>query len=60
MTGGEDRGNSPDMARRMAALIPGARCEIVPGQRHMGLYQEPEAFNGPLLDFLDRAFGIGA
>lgn len=57
MTGGEDHGNSPDMARRMAALIPSARAEIVPGLRHMGLYEDPEAFNGPLLDFLDEAFG---
>jgi len=55
MTGGEDHGNSPDMARRMAETIPGARCEIVPGLRHMGLYENPEAFNGPLLDFLEEA-----
>jgi 3-oxoadipate enol-lactonase len=57
MTGGEDHGNSPDMARRMAALIPGARCEIMPGLRHMGLAEEPEAFNGPLLSFLADALG---
>ena len=55
MTGGEDRGNSPDMARRLAAVIPGARCEIVPGLRHMGLAEDPEAFNRPLLAFLDKA-----
>ncbi len=55
MTGGEDRGNSPDMARRMAALIPGARCEIVPGLRHMGLMEEPEAFNSRLVSFLESA-----
>jgi 3-oxoadipate enol-lactonase len=57
MTGSEDHGNSPDMARRMAALIPGARCEIVPGLRHMGLAEDPEAFNGPLLSFLEDALG---
>ncbi len=56
MTGGEDHGNSPDMARRMAALIPGARCEIVAGLRHMGLAEDPEAFNGPLVSFLEEAF----
>jgi len=55
LTGGEDRGNTPDMARRMAETIPGARCEIVSGLRHMGLYESPEAFNGPLLDFLEEA-----
>ncbi len=57
MTGGEDHGNSPDMARRMAEMIPGARCEIVPGLRHMGLAENPEAFNRPLLDFLKEALG---
>ncbi len=55
MTGSEDHGNSPDMARRMAALIPGARCEIVAGLRHMGLAEDPEAFNEPLLSFLEEA-----
>ena len=57
MTGGEDHGNSPGMARRMAEMIPGARCEIVPGLRHMGLAEDPEAFNRPLLDFLKEALG---
>lgn len=57
MTGGEDRGNSPDMARRLAALVPGARVEIVPGLRHMGLVEDPEAFNRPLLAFLDEVLG---
>ncbi len=60
MTGSEDHGNSPDMARRMAALIPGARCEIVAGLRHMGLAEDPEAFNGPLVSFLEEAVGANA
>ena len=55
MTGGEDHGNSPDMARRMAALIPGALCEIVPGLRHMGLAEDPAAFNSSLVRFLEGA-----
>jgi (E)-2-((N-methylformamido)methylene)succinate hydrolase len=57
MTGGEDHGNSPAMARRLAALVPGARCKIVPGLRHMGLAENPEAFNRPLLAFLDEVLG---
>ena len=56
-TGDEDRGNTPDMARRLAALIPGAHCEILPGQRHMGLAEDPEAFNRPLLNFLEEVLG---
>ena len=55
MTGADDRGNSPDMARRMAALIPGAELEILPGLRHMGLAEDPEAFNRRLVGFLARA-----
>jgi pimeloyl-ACP methyl ester carboxylesterase len=45
------------MARRLAALVPGARVEIVPGLRHMGLVEDPEAFNRPLLAFLDEVLG---
>ena len=55
LTGGEDHGNSPDMSRRMAALIPGARAEIIPGLRHMGLAEDPEAFNSRLVPFLAAA-----
>lgn len=50
-----DRGNSPDMARRMAARIPGARAEIIPGLRHMGLVEDPEAFNPLIAGFLRKA-----
>ena len=55
ITGGEDSGNSPDMARRMAALIPGARAEVLPGLRHMGLAEDPAAFNALLVPFLESA-----
>ncbi|MEE8228040.1 MAG: alpha/beta fold hydrolase [Kiloniellales bacterium] len=55
LTGGEDHGNSPDMARRMAALIPGARAEIIPGLKHMGLAEDPAAFNSILVPFLEEA-----
>ncbi len=55
VTGGEDHGNSPDMARRMAALIPGARAEIIPGLKHMGLAEDPAAFNSLLVPFLEEA-----
>lgn len=54
MTGEEDYGNSADMARRMAALVPGAECKIVPGLRHMGLWEQPAVFTDAMLDFLAR------
>ncbi|MEM7170350.1 MAG: alpha/beta fold hydrolase [Pseudomonadota bacterium] len=52
VTGEEDFGNSPEMARNMAALIPGATCEILPGLRHMGLAEDPAALHRVLLPFL--------
>ena len=55
MTGEEDFGNSPEMANKMAALIPGARVAILPGLRHMALAESPRAFNEPLVSFLRNA-----
>ncbi len=55
MTGDEDYGNSADMSRRMAAIIPNAECVILPGLRHMALAEDPEAFNAPLIEFLKSA-----
>ncbi len=57
MTGAEDAGNSPAMAQRMGSLIPGARTVIVPGLRHMGLAEDPDAFNSEIVRFLAHALG---
>jgi pimeloyl-ACP methyl ester carboxylesterase len=54
MTGAEDHGNSPDMSRRMAALVPGGEVRIVPELRHMGIWEQPCVFTGAMLDFLTR------
>ena len=51
---GEDHGNSPDMAQRMAARIPNAHVVIVPGLWHMGLAEDPAAINSVLVPFLDE------
>jgi len=51
-TGEEDHGNSPQMARDMSSLIPGARCEILPGLRHMALAESPAVVNSLLTSFL--------
>lgn len=47
-----DTGNSPEMAHRMAALIPNARAAIVPGLKHMGLAENPAAIGDILVPFL--------
>jgi pimeloyl-ACP methyl ester carboxylesterase len=58
MTGDEDYGNSPEMAEKMSALIPGADVVILPGLRHMALAESPAAFNPPLLSFLRGALDV--
>ena len=55
MTGEDDPGNTPDMSRAMAGLIPGARLAILPGLRHMALAESPSAINEPLVAFLRDA-----
>ena len=56
---GDDAGNSPEMAQAMAARMPNARAEILPGLRHMGLAEAPEVFNRALISFLDEALKGG-
>ena len=54
MTCEDDPGNTPEMSRRMAALVPGAEVVIVPGLRHMGIWEQPQVFTAAILDFLAR------
>lgn len=54
MTSEDDPGNTPEMSRRMAALVPGAEVRIVPGLRHMGIWEHPGLFTDAILDFLAR------
>ncbi|MEM9138557.1 MAG: alpha/beta fold hydrolase [Pseudomonadota bacterium] len=56
ITGDQDTGNNPDMARAIAAEIAGAEVVILPGLRHMALAEAPDAVNGPVKAFLDRVF----
>lgn len=54
MTTGDDTGSTPAMAEAIAAEIPGAELAIVPGLRHLGLMEMPEAFAPSIKDFLER------
>lgn len=58
MTGGDDHGNSPEMAEKMAALMPDARVVVLPGLRHMAAAESPRTFNPPLRAFLRDALGV--
>ena len=55
LTGDLDHGNSPPMARAIAADIPGAVTVILPDLRHAALIEDPEAVNRPLAAFLTRS-----
>lgn len=54
MTGEEDSGSTPAMSRAISAEIEGSDCQILPGQKHLGLIEDPESFIGPLRGFLGR------
>lgn len=49
-----DDGNSPAMAERMAELMPNAHAVTIPGLRHMGLAENPEAISNVLVPFLQN------
>lgn len=52
MTGELDAGSTPDMARKLAGMIPGAECSIIAGGRHMMPVEMPEEVNSVMCRFL--------
>ena len=52
LVGEEDRATPPFRARRIAAGIPGAQLEIIPGAGHLCTVEEPAAVNAALDRFL--------
>lgn len=52
VTGDQDSGSTPEMARRMREDIPGAMLRIVPGVRHMLPVEAADELNVLLVDFL--------
>ena len=55
ITGGLDPGSTPEMSRRLAAAVPGARAQIVPGARHMLPVENALALAAALTDFIASA-----
>jgi len=51
-TGELDPGSTPQMARELAARIPGAQVVVLDEQRHMMPVESPRLVNRMLLDFL--------
>lgn len=57
ITGEADVAAPVARAQAMAARIPGARCEIIPGAPHMAPLERPDLFNAALLRFWRGAAG---
>jgi (E)-2-((N-methylformamido)methylene)succinate hydrolase len=53
MTGELDTGSTPEMARKLARVIPAAECSIVPQGRHMMPVEMPGEVNSVLRRFLE-------
>jgi 3-oxoadipate enol-lactonase len=54
VSGEEDKVYSPELARAMAARIPGAELAMMKGAGHLANLEQPEEFNRLLLGFLKR------
>lgn len=54
ITGEDDVGSTPDMARRMSQAMRNAECRIVPSVRHMLPLEAAQELNTMLNDFLIR------
>lgn len=54
VAGEDDRTAAPEVARRMAASIPGAECVVLPATGHLLMLEQPEAFAQAVLAFVRR------
>ena len=52
IVGEQDPGTTVEMARGIQAAIPGAGLEIIPQSAHLCNIEQPAAFNGALIPFL--------
>ena len=55
LTGEEDANSTPAMAAAMAGAFPDGRSAVIPVLRHMGLAEDPDAFNALLVPFLEAS-----
>ena len=50
--GGQDRCAPPAALQALAQVLPDARMLVLPGAGHWPQLEDPEGFDGALLDFL--------
>ncbi len=58
--GADDGLTTPDMAREVAGLVPGAELTIIPAAGHLVNIERPAAFNAAALSFLKRHLGTAS
>lgn len=56
VVGDRDPITTVDDARRMASLIKGSKLVIIPNAAHASNFDQPEAFNRAVMEFLGRRF----
>jgi pimeloyl-ACP methyl ester carboxylesterase len=54
LVGEDDVISAPAEAREIAAAIPGARLEVIPGAGHLSPYENPAATNAAIVGFLNQ------
>lgn len=54
IVGAEDAITPPDVAQNIAAAIPDAELEVIPGAGHLANMEQPEAFQAALSTWLSR------
>lgn len=52
LAGAQDMGATPEMARGIAARVPGALLEVFPAASHLSVFEDPASFDRALTDFL--------
>lgn len=55
ITGADDTGSTPEMARRLAGAIPGAEAVVVDGVRHLLPLERPGAVNEAIFHQIERS-----
>lgn len=60
VAGAEDKVIDPAESEALAQAIPGARLRIIPAAGHLVAWEQPEAFNRELRDWLEASGWVGS
>jgi len=54
VAGGADQTTPPIIMRAIAKHITNCRCELIPEAGHAAFWEQPEVWNGLVLDFIGQ------